>query len=281
MRRHRKRRRKKTLLAVIVVAAVVIATLLAYEAGEIGRNRITGEISDAGTGTDTGSDGTEEDGTISDTGNGTGDELAGSQESSENGTGAGEDIFFPYTSELDSLELVNVYDYSGYYIEDGTEDEIDSVAALVVTNTADEAIEFAWITLTADGEPLNFEVSLLPAGQTALVMEADRKSCSESASFSYVESEAAYLSELDMCEDQVSVSADDSGAVTVTNTSGSAIAELRLFYKNRIDTGEYIGGIAYTVKLEDLAAGESRTVYPSHFDPEYGVVMMLRIYDEE
>ncbi len=32
------------------------------------------------------------------------------------------------------------------------------------------------------------------------------------------------------------------------------------------------------MKLENLAAGESQTVYPSHFDPEYGVVMMVRIY---
>lgn len=210
---------------------------------------------------------------------GTSDSTSSQDKDGSSGTSGntGTAFSFPYTASIDELELVAVYNYSGYYIEDGSEDEIDSVAALEVTNLSDQAIEYATITLTADGKELNFEVSLLPAGETALVMEADKQSCSETASFTYGGSEIATLSSLDMCEDQVTVSTD-SGAVTVTNISGNDISELRLFYKNQLDTGEYVGGIAYTVKLEDLAAGESRTVYPSHFDPEYGVVMMVRIY---
>ncbi|MCD8383121.1 MAG: hypothetical protein LUC30_09500 [Clostridiales bacterium] len=187
-------------------------------------------------------------------------------------------ISFPYTATADELKLLAVYDYSGYYIEDGTETAIDSVAVLEIENTSSQAIEYAVISLTADGETLTFEVSLLPAGGTALVMEADKKSCSETATFTYEGSEIAALDSFDLCEGQVSVSTDESGAVTVANISGEDISELRLFYKNQLDTGEYVGGIAYTVKLEDLAAGESQTVYPSHFDPEYGVVMMVRIY---
>ncbi|MCC8128773.1 MAG: MSCRAMM family adhesin SdrC [Clostridiales bacterium] len=187
-------------------------------------------------------------------------------------------ISFPYTASEDELKLLAVYSYSGYYIEDGTEDAIDSVAALEVKNTSSQAIEYAVITLTADGETLTFEVSLLPAGGTALVMEADKKSCSETATFTYEGSEIAALDAFDLCESQVSITTDENGAVTVTNVSGADISELRVFYKNQLDTGEYVGGIAYTVKMEDLAAGESQTVYPSHFDPEYGVVMMVRIY---
>ncbi len=208
------------------------------------------------------------------------DNTSGTADGGKTGTSENEDtvVFsFPYTSSLDELKLVAVYNYSGYYIEDGSEEEIDSVAVLEVTNLSAQVIEYATITLTADGKELNFELSLLPAGETALVMEADKQSCSETASFSYGGSEIASLSSLDLCEDQVTVSTD-SGAVTVTNISGNDISELRLFYKNQLDTGEYVGGIAYTVKLEDLAAGESQTVYPSHFDPEYGVVMMVRIY---
>ncbi len=198
------------------------------------------------------------------------------QETTSGSTGAG--ISFPYTSSIDGVRIVAVYSYSGYYIEDGTEDAIDNVAVLEVTNLSGQAIEYATITLTADGETLHFQVALLPAGGTALVMEADKKSCGESAVFTYGGSEIAALATLDMCESQVRVSTDDSGAITVTNISGEDIQELRLFYKNQLDTGEYVGGIAYTVRLEGLAAGESRTVYPSHFDPVYGVVMMVRIY---
>ncbi len=167
----------------------------------------------------------------------------GSYQGSSGGS-ASSSISFPYTSTLDELKLVAVYDYSGYYIEDGTEDAIDSVAVLEVTNLSDAAIEYATITLIAEAESLHFTVSLLPAGQTALVMEADRKSCKDSAVFTYGGSEISSLESLDMCQGQVSITTDSSGAVTVTNVSTTDISELRLFYKNRLDTGEYVGGIA-------------------------------------
>ncbi len=271
-------------IAAIVAAVAVLAAVLVFQ-GRGGENgdpgASSGTVSNEGETLPTKDDETEE----TSAGNGSGTAGENSVDSGTQGTNAASGtsentdtaFSFPYTASTDGLELVAVYNYSGYYIEDGSEDEIDSVAALEVTNLSEQAIEYATITLTADGKELNFEVSLLPAGATALVMEADRQSCSETASFAYGGSEIATLSSLDLCEDQVAVSAD-SGAITVTNISGEDISELRLFYKNRLDTGEYVGGIAYTVKLEDLAAGASQTVYPSHFDPEYGVVMMVRVY---
>lgn len=295
------------IVAIVIVAAVLIAVLVFHgrnnenKGSDVSSNTETEVNDDAISSveddetTESGQDGSDEEtatgdtdesesGTASESNGDNGNSGSSGSTSSQDKDGSsgtsgntGTAFSFPYTSSLDELELVAVYNYSGYYIEDGSEDEIDSVAALEVTNLSDQAIEYATITLTADGKELNFEVSLLPAGETALVMEADKQSCSETASFSYGGSEIASLSSLDLCEDQVTVSTD-SGAVTVTNISGNDISELRLFYKNQLDTGEYVGGIAYTVKLEDLAAGESQTVYPSHFDPEYGVVMMVRTY---
>ncbi|MCD7865404.1 MAG: hypothetical protein LUG54_05200, partial [Clostridiales bacterium] len=268
------------ILAVILVQKSGTGTDENTVAGEVGDEVLSGDAefgsADAENGTEDSSL-SDEDGSSQDGSGASSEDDAENSISGEIGTGEG--ISFPYTAELDELELVAVYDYSGYYIEDGSESEIDSVAALEVTNTSDEIIEYAEITMTADGKTLTFDVSLLPAGETVLVMEADQKSCSETAVFTYEESVIAYLSELDMCEDQVRVTENDSGSITVTNISGEDISELRLFYKNQLDTGEYIGGIAYTVKLEDLASGASMTVSPSHYDPEYGVVMMVRIYD--
>ncbi|MCD7808708.1 MAG: hypothetical protein LUH02_05140 [Erysipelotrichaceae bacterium] len=186
--------------------------------------------------------------------------------------------FFPYTSSIDGLQLDGLNLYSGYYIEDGSEDAIDNVAVLQVTNVSGEDIEYASITLQADNETLTFNVSLLPDDGTAIVMEANKKSCDENASLSYGGSEIATLSSLDLCKDQVSIK-EDNGSITITNKTSSDIGELRLFYKNQLDTGEYVGGIAYTVKITDLKANSSQTVQPSHYDSEYGVVMMVRIYE--
>ncbi len=184
---------------------------------------------------------------------------------------------FPYTA--DGLEIAQLSPYSGYFIEDGTEDPVKNVAALQVTNVSGSIIEYGKITVKAGGKTLHFEVSLLPPDATAMVMESDRKKCSDGTACYYRGSQLAYLDALDMKQDQVSVTTDGTGQITVQNLTDAAIPQLRLFYKNRLETGEYIGGIAYTAKLDDLAAGESRTVQPSHFDAQYGVVMMVRTYE--
>lgn len=81
-----------------------------------------------------------------------------------------------------------------------------------------------------------------------------------------------------MAQDKVRVSVGDDGGVTVTNISQSNISELRIFYKNRLDENVYMGGIAYNAKVEELKKGESKTIYPSHYDPEHGQIMMVRVY---
>ncbi len=199
--------------------------------------------------------------------------------SSNNGTSdtSSSVMGFPYADEDNSLSIDALYNYGGNYIEDGSDEEISSVAMLQVTNTSDQAIEYANIHMTADGTELEFDASLIPAGATVLVMEANKTGCSESASCTYNGAEVAYITDYSMCEDQVTVTVNG-GALTVTNISGADIGELRIFYKNRMDTGEYVGGIAYNVKIENLAAGASTTVNPSHYDPDYGEVMMVRIY---
>ncbi|MEI3339221.1 MAG: hypothetical protein V8R80_04095 [Eubacterium sp.] len=55
---------------------------------------------------------------------------------------------------------------------------------------------------------------------------------------------------------------------------------IRIFYKYQLESGEYVGGITYTVNINDLDGKESRTIYPTHFSSDGSVVMMVRKYDE-
>lgn len=185
---------------------------------------------------------------------------------------------FPYTSERDQLTLESLDSYSGIYIEDGSDSEAGEVAVLRVTNTSDQAIEHSEIKITAGGTPLTFAVSLLPAHSTAMVMEANKTASSEFSEFTYQGASTAWLSGLDLCSDRVLISTDAEGNVTVQNISGEEIGELRIFYKNQADSGEYIGGIAYNGRIQNLKAGESVTGSLPHFDGEYGKVLMVRIY---
>lgn len=193
-------------------------------------------------------------------------------------TGEGKPISLPFRDDSRGIEIERIDNYSGYYIEDGTEDEIDSVAAVAVKNNSDEAIEYASIQLSQGGQILEFQVSLIPAGAQAVVMEANRNPYHADTEIFYEGCTAAYLTSMDMAQDKVSVTAGLDGGITVTNISKSDISELRIFYKNCLDENVYMGGIAYNVKVEGLKSGESRTVYPSHYDPEHGKIMMVRVY---
>lgn len=298
-------KKRKWIIAVVIVAIVVIAILgvVFYKTGNISSSDGT-ESTQTGSSEEEAVSSEERTGSVSDESGLITDEIQGEVDEDtvtasdviggdmvENSGGttaekgqiiSGDSITtmgFPYTDESEGVVIEAVYSYSGYYLEDGSDEEISNVAMLEVTNISEEVIEYGTVSLTADGEDLQFHISLVPAGATVLVMEADKKGCSESADCSYGGCEIAYAATYGMCEDQVTIENNGSGALTVTNISSSDIAELHVFYKNQMDTAEYVGGISYTFKLEDLAAGESMTVYPSHFDPEYGVVMMVRIYD--
>ncbi|MCD7807965.1 MAG: hypothetical protein LUH02_01375 [Erysipelotrichaceae bacterium] len=261
----------KIILIVIIVLVVVVAAVAYSQPSNDASNDDTNTSSDV-----VDEDNTEDDESTTSKSNDSSDSESNNATSSSSISSSSS--FFPYTSSIDGLQLEGLYLYSGYYIEDGSEDAIDNVAVLQVTNVSGKDIEYAIITLQADDETLTFNVSLLPNDGTAIVMEANKQTCDEDAKLSYGGSEIATLSSMDLCKDQVSIK-EDNGSITIMNKTNSDISELRLFYKNQLDTGEYVGGIAYTVKITDLKANSSQTVQPSHYDTEYGVVMMVRIYE--
>lgn len=191
----------------------------------------------------------------------------------------GKQMEFPFTATNDQLVIEGIYDYSGYYIEDGSESEVENVAAIKVTNTADTPIEYVKILIKGKDKTLCFEVSLLPSNESAIVMESNKQSYITDETLLYDSAQIAYINTLDKLEDKVAITVNDKNGITLKNISNEPISQLRVFYKSQIESGEYIGGIAYTVKLEDLKPEEEKTVYPSHFITDTSKVMMVRIYE--
>ena len=193
---------------------------------------------------------------------------------SENGT------TIPFKDDSRGLEVTMLDNYSGYYIEDGSEEKVENVAVITVKNTSDEAIEYGTLRLSQGEKELKFQFSLIPSGAEAIVMEAERQPYDQEAAVSYEGSTVANLEAMDKAEDKVSVETVGDGGISVTNVSKQDISELRIFYKNRLDESTYMGGIAYNSKIENLNSGESKVIYPSHFSAEYGEIMMVRVYGE-
>ena len=175
------------------------------------------------------------------------------------------------------ITIQRINGYSGIYIEDGSDKEVSNVAAIQVKNNSKKAIEFAQIQLYNGDKKLVFDVTSLPANASAVVMEKNKATFNSSSGVTYGGTTASYVSSLEKVSTVKCEKVSNNG-IKVTNKSKKDIPCVRIFYKYKSSEGYYVGGITYTAKIENLKAGESQTVYPSHFDSDGGEIMMVKTY---
>lgn len=170
--------------------------------------------------------------------------------------------------------------FNGVFIETMQDTACSNVATILLENTTDRMIAYLLLTLDAEGTTWTFEATAIPAGAHVIIQEKGAKAYIK-GNVSCKDLQLAKEENTGKLEGEVFVETGENGSLTVKNISQEDIPILRLFYKLKLN-GEnvYVGGITYTVKLEDLKAGDSQTVYPSHFVKKYAEIMMIRKYEE-
>lgn len=178
----------------------------------------------------------------------------------------------PETKEItidlgQKLFVTGIGKYAGIYMEDGTDELVDNVLMLKLTNHGDKAVEYAEITIFTSSGDAKFSVSTLNPGDTVILLEKNRMPYSEEENYTNVQADfASFFQEpLDKCEDILKIQALD-GAMNITNISDSDITgPVRIYYKNCSD-GIYYGGITYRATLEGgIKAGELQQIMVNHF----------------
>ena len=199
--------------------------------------------------------------------------------SDKNNTSNGDKVSSNYNTPDASLTIQRINGYSGMFIEDGSDKEVKNVAAIQVKNTSKQVVEYAQIELYNGDKKLVFEVSTLPANSSAVVMEKNKTTFDSSKNVTYGKSTVAYTDKLEKSSD-IKYKVLDNNGIEVTNKSKKDIACVRVFYKYKSEEGYYVGGITYVAKVNNLKAGTSETIYPSHFATDGGQVMMVKTYDK-
>ena len=189
-----------------------------------------------------------------------------------------EQIEFPYSIGGTELSVDKIAPYDGIYIEDGSDEEISGVAALVLTNHGADGVEYAEVSVSQASQTLSFKATAIPSGASVVVLEAGRTSWSEEP-VTQIYASASDSSEFGMAEDAVQITDNGDDSISVTNVSGKEIPCVRIFYKYKLEDNIYVGGIAYMVKITGLEAGASKTVRPSHYASGSSEMLMARIYD--
>lgn len=191
-----------------------------------------------------------------------------------------EGLQFPCTIPGYDLKIEKMAAYTGLFVEDGSNVQVENVAMLMLHNAGDKPVEYTEISVEFEGETLVFQVTALPAGERMVVQEKTGKPMPTTPALAA----SALVVRRAQMEIDPALTVVDNGnnTLTVTNLTNQEITTVRVFYKYYMEQEDlYVGGIAFTVRITRLAPGGSTTVQPSHFVSTSSRVVMALTYEEE
>lgn len=189
-------------------------------------------------------------------------------------------LTLPYGDEINNFQILNIGRYTGGFFEDGSDERVANVLAILVKNTGDSMFEFLELRFADDdGNEYIFDISTLQPGKKCLVLESNQTVYDDGVNLSLQEIIPVYKEDVDMMTDEISFSVEysnDSAAaeITVTNIGERDIDTVYLCYKT-VENGIYIGGITYRTTFEGLAPGESLSNVVSHFYEGSSNIVMI------
>jgi hypothetical protein len=161
----------------------------------------------------------------------------------------------------------NIGLYNGAFVEDGSDEPVQNVAALLVTNGSEQYLDLAKLTYEIDGQEAVFLVMGLPAGGTAWVLESSRRTASAQSEFRHKNTVTSFRDNAVNRLEGVDLEFNGT-MLRATNTTDKTFKALTVYYKVLHDDGNYLGGIAYMVTFGDLEPGESVEKIAGHFQSD-------------
>ena len=188
-----------------------------------------------------------------------------SKDNSESITVGG--MSLPYSIPYKNMEITSIGEYSGKFVEDGSDVNKDNVLAIIVKNTSEEVIDYGEITMKIAGkiDNIKFKITNLKPGASALVMESSGNiQFNPEDKYIYLNSENNMVDTMSTMESQVAVTTTNN-KITVKNLSDKNLNTVYVYYKTISPGNCYIGGITYRVKFEKVESGKSVSAEAIHF----------------
>ncbi len=141
--------------------------------------------------------------------------------------------------------------YDGAFVEDGSFEQKQDVAALKVTNKGEKDIQLLRVYVTTSEKELLFEITTLPAGDTVTVLEKDAQTLGEKEEIEEfrVENRVDFTKDLSLYENTFLLQANN-GTINIKNISDNEIgSDIYVYYKKKDANGNYFGGITFRTKV--------------------------------
>lgn len=164
--------------------------------------------------------------------------------------------------------------FSGQYVEDGRDELVTNVAAILVTNRSDQFLDLATINFNIDGKEAVFRVSGLPAGRSAWVLEANRMTVTNSSVFTYVDMVTGFRENVISSTDKITITCSGN-MLTATNNTNEKLEGVFVYYRVLHTDGNYFGGITYVVDFGTLPPGSSVEKLAGHFSADKARIVRI------
>ena len=154
----------------------------------------------------------------------------------------------------DGVYVVEVFSYSGAYVEDGTNDPCEGVCAVRLSNRSSVHYQYLYFTVATSGGEYAFRASTLFAGSDMTVLCEEKKAFTDAAIQSVSAVNIAPFVETPTVHTDTLLIRYTDGFLNVTNLTDAPLSDVRVYYKNTDDNG-YFGGITYFASFGDVPAG--------------------------
>lgn len=179
------------------------------------------------------------------------------------------------------LEIAAVGRYSGKYMEDGSDDPIENVLALIVKNNGDSIVEYTELSAKVGDQTASFKITALPVHGYVFVLESEKLIVDADAEVALPEiKQLAWITDVivDYSEDFEVYLAN--GALNIVNISGKDYHNDVFVYYKTFENDIYMGGITYRARFSDgVANGAIAQALQNHVTGDRSVVFYMA-YDE-
>lgn len=168
------------------------------------------------------------------------------------------EVTFPYFAEGDKIEITQLFQYSGFNPDCG--DEMgENIASLAVVNRSNEHLSYLELSVDVlDGGDMVFEITDLPAGQTAWVFSKDNLSCEMDAVVRDIDCTAKFETGDPRMTDKIQTQVSGT-TVFLTNLTGEDLTDLTVSCRTWFGEA-YFGGLTYQYPVDSLPAGQTVTL---------------------
>lgn len=174
----------------------------------------------------------------------------------------------PPGGELTCLEISR---FTGSFVEDGSDEAVTDVAAILVANDTGKYLDLATVTYTVGDQTATFRVTGLPPGGKAWVLEQDRLTLAEDDELVFDECQTSFNESAILTTDDLAVTSQG-GTVTVENRTDGTLTNVCIYYKNPLEDGTFLGGITYLMSFGNLPPGDTGQTSAAHFGEDSIIV---------